>query len=156
MRCLYSPTKTTFVSSKKRRVWALDKSTGPRNSLATTSKSTIVRARLTGLLTPCLDTLNKVQKRKKSSALRTSKFCTACNPRWSEYLAFRQAIQVNSHFSTKSSYMEQLSFPSCAISGTPSKPKWLLKVLTPASKVWDCDSPSYKKTTRKQSFSKAL
>ena len=133
--CSYLPTTTTSIGSWKWRVWASDKFARPRNSLATTSKSTIVRAKVTGLLMPYLDTLNKVQKWKRPFAPRMLKFCTVCSPRWPEYLAFRRAIRVNSLFSIKFSYAERLSILSYAISGTHSKPKWLLKVLTAMSEI---------------------
>ena len=51
----------------------------PKNSFITTFKSIIVRAKLTELLMPCLDTFNKVQKKKRHSAPRMSKSSTTCN-----------------------------------------------------------------------------
>ena len=135
MRCSYSPTITTSLGSWIQRVLAPDKSAGPKNFLVTTSKSIIVRARLTELLMPYLNTFNKVQRRKIPFAPGMSKPCTACNPCLPEYLAFWQVNQVNSLFSAKSSYAEQLSFPSCASFGTASKMKQLLKVLTLTSEV---------------------
>ena len=149
-------TTTIAVGSCIQRIWAPGKFAGPKNSFVTISKSIIVRARLIELLMPCLDTLNEVQKRKRPSAPRMSKSCTARSPCWPKYLAFWRANQVNSLFSTKSLYAERLSFPSCASFGTLSKIKWLLKILTPMLEIWDYNFLSCRKTIRKQSFSKSL
>ena len=89
MRCLYSPTTTTSASSWTQRVWAPDKSARPKSSLVTTFKSTIVKPRLMKLPMPYFNILNKMEKRKKSSALRMSRFCTACSLRWLKYLVFQ-------------------------------------------------------------------
>ena len=60
-----------------------------QNSLVTTSESTIVKARLTKLPTPCLDIFSGVLRKKRSSEQRMSRFCIICNPRWPKYLAFQ-------------------------------------------------------------------
>ena len=71
MRCLYSSTTTTSIGSWIQRVKASDKSAELKNFFVTTFKFTILRAKLTELLMSYFNTLDKVQKRKKSSALRT-------------------------------------------------------------------------------------
>ena len=86
------------------------------------------------LLMLCLNTFNEVQKRKKPSALRTSKSCIACSPCWPEYLAFWQAIRVNSPFFTKSSSAAYTFYLNYVSSGIGSKPNWVLRALIePAS-----------------------
>ena len=76
------PIITTSAGSWIQRVWAADKSAGPKKFLVTTSKLTIVRAKLMELLTPCLHTFSKVQRKKRPSELRTSKSCPACSLCW--------------------------------------------------------------------------
>ena len=60
---------------------------------------------------PCLNTLNKVQKKKRLSISRTSRSCTVFSLCWPEYLAF-WSTQVNSPLSIRSSYAEQLFLPN--------------------------------------------
>ena len=158
MRCSYSPTTTTSVGSWRRRVWAPDKSAGPRNSLATTSESTIVRARLTGLLMPCLDTLNEVQRRKKPSAPRTSKSCTVCSPPCPMQASQASTPQpMSCRHSTECSSAARMSYLNYVSFGTRSEPNWVQRALTKSASVpWGYDSPSCRKTTTKQSFSEAL
>ncbi len=52
------------------RVWALVRSTRPKNSLDTTSKSTIVRERLMLRLMPCLASFKEARSRKRLSEMR--------------------------------------------------------------------------------------
>ena len=153
MRCLYSLTITTSAGSWRQRVWALDKSAGLKSSLTSTSKSTIVRARLTELLKPCLDILNEIQKRRKPFAPRTSRSCTTCSLCWPEHLGF-WPTHVNYYLSTKSWYAEQLSGPSFTNSGTPSKIRSLKIVfILRTSEAWNCDCSNFKTKTRKQNQS---
>ena len=121
-------TTTTSVGSWRQKAWAPVKSAGPKNPLATTSELTIVMARLTELLITYLNTPNEVQKKNRSSAPRTSKFCTVCSLSW-PMLAF-QALVPQSQASvsqprccncSKSSSVEPIFFQSSANSGTPSK-----------------------------------
>ena len=125
IRCLYLPTITTSVGLWKWRVWAPDKSARLKNSLVTISELIIIKTRLMELLISCLDTFNKVQRRKRLSVLRISRFCTICNSRWPKYLAFWQVnlARINFFLFTKSSYTERQFFSSYASSRTPSKTK---------------------------------
>ena len=143
------PTITTSEDSRRKKIWAPDNSARPKSSLVTTSKSIIVRARLTGLLMPYLNTFGKVQRKTRLFVQRTSRFCIGCSPGWPEYLAF-QSTQTNSLLSIRSSYMEQLSFPSWTSFETYYEPNWMRKGLTKLASVlcvWGFRS--YKKQTRR-------
>ena len=73
--------KLVFAKLRQVFVKAPDKFAWLKNSLVTTFESIIVRTKPMELLTPCLDILNEVQRRKRPSKTRSSKFCTICSLR---------------------------------------------------------------------------
>ena len=153
MKSLCLLTITTSDNLWTWRVWTPDKSAGLRNSLITTSKSIIVRARLTELPMPCLDTLSEVLRMKRPSEQRTSKSCTAYN-----LLLLMPASQASvpqpscCHF-TEFSSVKPTSYPSFNNSGVTFEAEWLLTVLIPASEIWDYNFQSCRTTTKKQKHS---
>ena len=141
------PTITISDNSWRRKVWASDKSIGLGSSFVTTFESIIVKARLMGSLMPYLNTLSKVQRKTRPSALRISRSCTVCSPCWPKYLAF-QLTWTNFFFSIRSSYTEQLFFPGWTSSETHCKPNWMRKSLIKlVSVLYVWDFRSYKKQT---------
>ena len=135
MRSLCLPTITTSDNLWIQRVWAPDKSAGPKNSLVTTSKSIIVKAKLTELLMPCLNTPSGTLWKKTPSEQRSSKSCTVCNPSWPIPASQASVSQPSYRYSTKSSSAARTFYPSYISFGTGSKPNWVLRALTKSASV---------------------
>lgn len=112
MRSLYLSTIITSTSLWIQRIWAPDKFTGLKNSLVTTFKSIFIRTRQMKLLMPCLNTLSKVQRRKRLSKPKMSKFCTAYSLYWPTPASQASVAQSSYCYSNKSSSMEPTLYPS--------------------------------------------
>ena len=115
MKSLWLTTITTSDNSWTQRDWAPDKSTGLKNSLITTSKSNIVRTRLTEPPMPCLNILSRVLRKKKFFEQKTSKSCTACsfhwptppNAFWAKLVTFPPNPRIrNQYFSPAPSFLQ--------------------------------------------------
>ena len=79
---------------------------------------------------PCLNTLKKVQKRKRSSARRMSKSCTVCSLPWPMPAFQASAPQSSCCHSTESLSVARTSYFNYVSSGTRSEPNWVLKAHT--------------------------
>ena len=98
-----------------------DKSAGLKTSLVTIFELIIVRARQMELLTPCLNILSKIQRKKRSFELRTSKFCIAYSLRWLMPASQASALQSSYCLSIESSFVEPMFYLSFNNSETISK-----------------------------------
>ena len=123
MKFLYLPTITTSDSSWTQKVWASDKSAGPRNSFITTSKSIIIKTKLTELLMSYFNTLKGALRRKRLFEQRSSKSCTTCSFPWLMPASQASALQPSCRHSTKSLSVKPTSYPSFDNFGITSKAK---------------------------------
>ena len=100
------------------------------------------------LLMPYLNTLSKIQRKKRPFQPKTSKFCTACSSCWSMPASQASTPQPSYHHSTKSSFMAYMSCLNYGHFGTHPEPNEVMETFTKSSLVrcvWG--SRSYKSST---------
>ena len=113
-------------------------------------ESIIVRARLTELPMPCLNTLSVVLRKKRPFEQKTSQSCTACSLLWPMPASQTSASQPSCRHSTKFLSVKLTSYYSFDNLVVTSEIKYLLMVLMPAFEIWYYNFMNCRTTTKTQ------